>query len=54
MKSRRTRWAEHVARMGEERKLYKILVEKLEGKRSLGRQRRRREYAIRMDLGEIG
>jgi hypothetical protein len=36
VKSRRMRWAEHVARMGEERKVYKILVGKPEGKRPLG------------------
>jgi hypothetical protein len=40
--------------MGEERKVYKILVEKPEGKRPLGRPRRRWEDGIRMDLGEIG
>jgi hypothetical protein len=53
-KSRRTKWAGHVARMGEERKLYKVLVGKPEGKRPLGRPRRRREDGIRMDLSEIG
>jgi hypothetical protein len=42
-----------VARMGEERKLYKVLVGKVEGKRPLGRPRRRWEDGIRMDLGEI-
>jgi hypothetical protein len=40
--------------MGEERKVYKVLVGKPEGKRSLGRPRRRWEDGIRMDLGEIG
>jgi hypothetical protein len=40
-KSRRMRWAGHVARMGEERKVYKVLVGKPEGKRQLGRPRRR-------------
>jgi hypothetical protein len=40
--------------MGEERKLYKVLVGKPEGKRPLGRPRRRWEDGIRMDLGEIG
>jgi hypothetical protein len=40
--------------MGEERKVYKVLVGKLEGKRSLGRQRRRWEDGIRMDLRETG
>jgi hypothetical protein len=41
VKSRRMRWAAHVARMGEERKVYKVLVGKPEGKRPLGRPRRR-------------
>jgi hypothetical protein len=50
MKSRRIRWAGHVARMGEERKLYSVLVGKPEGKRSLGRWKDR----IRMDLRETG
>jgi hypothetical protein len=40
--------------MGEERKVYKVLVGKSEGKRPLGRQRRRREDRFRMNLGEIG
>jgi hypothetical protein len=40
--------------MGEERKLYKVLVEKPEGRRPLGRPRRRWEDGIRMDLREIG
>jgi hypothetical protein len=48
--SRRTRWAWHVARMGEKRNVYRILVGKLEGKRPLGRPRRRWENNIRMDL----
>jgi hypothetical protein len=54
VKSRRKRWAGHVARMGEERKVYKVLVGKPEGKRPLGRPRRRWEDGIRMDLSEIG
>jgi hypothetical protein len=54
VKSRRMRWTGHVARMGEERKLYQVLVGKPEGKRPLGRPRRRRENGIRMDLKEIG
>jgi hypothetical protein len=54
VKSRRMRWAEHAARMGEESKLYKVLVGKPEGKRPLGRPRRRWEDGIRMDLREIG
>jgi hypothetical protein len=43
-----------VARMGEERKVYNVLVRKPEGKRPLGRPRRRWENGIRMDLREIG
>jgi hypothetical protein len=54
VRSRRMRWAGHVARMGEERKVYKVLVGKPEGKRPLGRPRRRWEDGIRMDLREIG
>jgi hypothetical protein len=54
VKSRRMRWVGHVARMGEERKVYKVLVGKPEGKRSLGRPRRRWEDGVRMDLEEIG
>jgi hypothetical protein len=54
IKSRQMRWAGHVAGMGEERKLYKVLVEKPEGKRPLGRPRRRWEDGIRMDLRETG
>jgi hypothetical protein len=54
IKSRRMRWAEHVARMGEERKVYRVLVGKPEGKRPLGRSRSRWEDGIRMDLREIG
>jgi hypothetical protein len=46
------RWAGHVARVGEERKLYKVLVGKPEGKSPLGRRRRRWEDGIRMDLME--
>jgi hypothetical protein len=53
IKSRRMRWAGHVARMGKARKVYKVLVGKPEGKRPLGRQRRRWEDAIRLDLREI-
>jgi hypothetical protein len=44
----------HVAHMGEERKVYKVLVGKPEGKRPLGRPRRRWEDGIRIDLREIG
>jgi hypothetical protein len=53
MKSRKMRWAGHVARMGENRNAYRILVGKPEGKRPLGRPRRRLEDNIRMDLREI-
>jgi hypothetical protein len=54
IKSRRMRWAEHVARMGEGRSVYRVLVERPEGKRQLGRPRRRWEDNIKMDLREIG
>jgi hypothetical protein len=54
VKSRRMRWAGHVARIEEERKVYKVLVGKPEGRRPLGRPRRRWEDGVRMDLGEIG
>jgi hypothetical protein len=47
-------WAGHVARMGEVRGAYNILVGKPEGRRPLGRSRRRWEDNIKMDLGEIG
>jgi hypothetical protein len=48
------RWAGHVAGMGVERKVYKVLVGKPEGKRPFGRPRRRWENEVRMDLREIG
>jgi hypothetical protein len=48
------RWAGHVARKGEERNMYKVLVGKPEGKRLLERSRRRWEDGIRMDLRETG
>jgi hypothetical protein len=48
------RWAGHVASMREERKVYKVLVGKPEGKRPLGRPWRKWEDEIRMDLKEIG
>jgi hypothetical protein len=54
MKSRRMRWAGHVARMGEGRNVYRVLVGKPEGKRPVGRPRRRWEDGIKMDLREIG
>jgi hypothetical protein len=52
IKSRRMRWAEHVARMGEKRNVYRLLVGKPEGKRPLRRPRRRWINNIKMDLGE--
>jgi hypothetical protein len=52
--SRRLRWTRHVARMGEERRVYKVFVGKPEGKRPLGRPRHRWEDGVRMDLREIG
>jgi hypothetical protein len=48
------KWLRHVARVGGERKVYKVLVGKPEGKRPLGRPRHRWEDGIRMDLREIG
>jgi hypothetical protein len=54
LKSRRMRWTGHVARMGEGRGFYRVLVGRLEGKRPLGRPRRRLEDNIKMDLKEIG
>ncbi|KAJ4432993.1 hypothetical protein ANN_15250 [Periplaneta americana] len=53
-KSRRLRWAGHVARMGESRNAYRVLVGRPEGKRTLGRPRRRWEDNIKMDLREVG
>jgi hypothetical protein len=53
VKSRRMRWAGHVAGMGEERKVDKVLVGKPEGKRPLGRPRRRWEDGVRMNLREF-
>jgi hypothetical protein len=53
IKSRRMRWAEHVARMWAKRNACMILVVKPEGKRPLGRPRRRWVYNIKMDLREI-
>jgi transcription termination factor 2 len=53
IKSRRIRWAGHVARMEEKRNVYRLLVGKSEGKRPLGRPRRRWVDNIRMDLGEV-
>jgi hypothetical protein len=50
----RMRWEGHVARMGEKRNAYRILVGEQEGKRPLGRTRCRWVYNIKMDLREIG
>ena len=54
VKSRIMRWTGHVARMGEERGVHRVLVGKPEGKRPLGRPRRRWEDNIKMDLQEVG
>jgi hypothetical protein len=54
IKSRRMRWAGNVARMGEERGAYRVLVGKPEGKRPLGRPRRKCVDNIRVDLQEVG
>jgi hypothetical protein len=54
IKSRRMRWAGHVARMGEKRKVYRLLVGKPEGRRPIGRPRRRWIDNIKMYILEIG
>ena len=54
VKSRRMRWAGHVARTAEGRGVHRVLVGKPEGKRPLGRPRRRWEDNIKMDLQEVG
>jgi hypothetical protein len=54
IKSRRMRWAGHVARRGEGRGVYRVLVGRPEGERSLGRPRRRWEDNIKPDFKEIG
>ena len=54
IKSRIMRWAGHVARMGERRGVYRVLVGKTEGKRQFGRPRRRWEDNIKMDIQEVG
>ena len=54
IKARRIRWAGHVVRMGDRRGVYMVLVGKPEGKRPLGRPRRRWEDNIKMDLQEVG
>ena len=53
VKSRRMRWAGHMARMGEGRGVYRVLVGRPEGKRPLGRPRRRWEDNIKMDVQEV-
>ena len=54
IKSRRMRWAGHVARMAERRGVYRVLAGKPEGKRPLGRPRRGWEDNIKMDIQELG
>jgi len=54
IKSRRRRWTGHVARTGRRRGVYRVLFGKLEGKRTLGRPRRRWEDDIKVDLQEVG
>jgi hypothetical protein len=54
VKSRRMRWAGHVARMGEKRWVHRALVGKPEGKRHFGRPRRSWEDNIKMDVQEVG
>jgi hypothetical protein len=54
IKARMMRWTGHVARMGEKRNAYRLLVRKPEGRRPLGRPRRRSIDNIRMDLVEVG
>ena len=54
IKSIRMRWAGHVACMGEEKRVHRVLVGKPEGKRPLGRRRRSWVNNIRMDLQEVG
>jgi len=54
IKSRRMRWAGHVAGVGERTGIYRVLVGKPEGKRPLGRLRHRWEGNIKMDLQEVG
>jgi hypothetical protein len=54
VKSRRMRWTGHVACMGEDRGVYRVLVGKPKGKRPLGRPRRRWENNIKLDLQEVG
>ena len=54
IKSRRMGWVGHVTCMGEERGAYRVLVGKPEGRRPLGRPRRRWMVNIRMELQEVG
>jgi hypothetical protein len=54
IESRRMRWVGHVARMGEKRGVYRVLVGKSEGKRLLGRPGLRWEENIKIDLQEVG
>jgi len=54
IKLRRVKWAGHVARMGERRGVFRVLVGRPDGKRPLGRPRRRREDNIKRDLQEVG
>jgi hypothetical protein len=54
IKLRRVRWARHIARMEEKRNAYKIFMEQPEGKRPLGRPRRRWVDNIKINLGDIG
>jgi hypothetical protein len=54
VKSRRMGWAGHVARMGEEKDVHRVLVGKIEGKRSFGRPRRRWEDNIKRALHAVG
>jgi hypothetical protein len=54
VKSRRMRWAGHVARMGERRGAYRGLLGKPERKRPLGKPRRRQQHNIKMDIREVG
>ena len=54
IKSRRKRWVGHVTRMGDRRGVYRVLVRKPEGKRPVGRPRRRLDDNIKMNLQEVG
>ena len=54
IKSRRMGWAGHVACVGEKRRVFRVLVGKPDGRRPLGRPRRRWEVNIKMDLQKVG